>query len=68
MKQFSISLFGLEFIVAIPDGSDGYMWRIESNKGHVYYDIFSIRWHEDDLWHGLQFIFLYPVLYIRRAK
>jgi hypothetical protein len=62
MKEWYFNFFGLTLVIALPDGSDGWLWRSEfepPKSRHIQTSLFALRIVESYMgWVGVEFVFL----------
>jgi hypothetical protein len=70
MKEYyPFEIFGFTFVIAIPDGSDGWLWRSEftpPKSRHTQTDLISLRIVESRQgWIGVEFVFFVFVFLLK---
>lgn len=70
MKEYYFYFFGLTFVIAISDGSDGWLWRSEFQEPKSRYrntDLISLRIVESRQgWTGIEFVFFILAFLLKR--
>lgn len=61
MREFYFHLFHVTLVIAIPDGTDGWLWRSEfgpEKNRHTHISFIALRFVESRTgWVGIEFIF-----------
>lgn len=72
MKEFYLDILRFTFVLALSDGSDGWLWRSEfapPKTRHTQTDLVAVRLVESSLgWNGIEFVFFIVVLLIKWDK
>lgn len=69
MKEWYLHFFGLTLVIALPDGSDGWLWRSEfepPKHRHTQTSLFALRIVESyHGWVGVELVFLILVVLLK---